>query len=78
MYKLNRKELSRLAREFPYISKRHQFVPTSANFETDESYVEGNLKAAAWMLDNSELFFKLLIQYRRVTEITFEGEKSNE
>lgn len=51
---LGRKELSRLVREFPYIAKRQRFVPIS---ETDEWYVEGNLKAATWMLDNSELFF---------------------
>lgn len=72
---INREELSRLGRHFPLVHKRQSL---ESSLECDDSYVDNNLEAAVWMLENSELFFELLVKYRRITEITFEGEKLSE
>ena len=73
---ISRETLSRLDRHFPHIQERkllgYQFQ------EGDRSYVKKNLVAATWLLDNSDLLLEILRRYRRITEITFEGEKLNE
>lgn len=65
---INREELSRLARQFPLVR----------DYDNDSDRVAKNTEAAIWFLKNRELFFELLIKYRRITEITFEGEKLSE
>lgn len=65
---INREELSRLARQFPLVR----------DYDNDTDRVAKNTDAAIWFLKNRELFFELLIKYRRITEITFEGEKLSE
>ncbi len=68
MNSISREELSRLARQFPLVR----------DYDNDSDRVAKNTEAAIWFLKNRELFFELLTRYRRITEITFEGERPNE
>jgi hypothetical protein len=72
---LDREELKKLGIRFPLIKERK--LPKDNGFSSRD-YVEDNLKAAEWLLDNSEMLLEVLIKYRRITEITSEGEKPNE
>lgn len=40
--------------------------------ESDFSFLQKNKESAIWLLENSELFFELIIRYRRVIETVLE------
>lgn len=67
---INRKELKRLERQFPYVK--------NTEADKDWDFLEKNEDAAIWLCDNSDLLLEILRRYHRITEITFEGEKLNE
>ena len=64
---VSRKDLKRLLREFPLVKKRTVFSPTFS--DCDEGFVDNNLEAAVWLLENSDLIIGILYRYDRVAEI---------
>ena len=72
MNNLDKNELSRLQREFCTVPEYTRWKDDSNMSDSPDSYVDKCSKQAFWLLNNSEILFKLLIKYRRIAEITLE------
>jgi len=57
---LDREELKKLDIRFPLIKERK--LPRDNGFSSRD-YVDHNLEAAVWLLENSDLLFKVLVAY---------------
>jgi hypothetical protein len=67
---IDKKEVEKLVLGFPEAEER--FLFESGTPECDDSYVDHNLEAAVWLLENSGLLFKVLVAYLKT--ILEEGE----
>lgn len=68
--RISREELKKLLRQFPLVKERYLF---SSGFpECDDSYVDTNLDACVWLLDNSEVILQALYNYDRVINLVQE------